>query len=300
MANKVRLFCFTNFNLDFNYQNVIDSSSAEYIIIGKEICPKTGREHHQGFVYFSGARRWRWSKDGVKFSPTVAKLLGNCNCRACDGNLDQNCDYCSKDENVTEFGVKPKQGYRTDLEAIKDALANGVTDVDQICMDNPVLYHQYGRTLNKIEDIALRRKYRTVMTKGIWYWGDTGVGKSHKAFEGFHPDTHYVFPNDGGWWDGYKGQETVIINEFRGSICFSEMLDLCDKFPKTVRRRCREPVPFLAKLIIVTSALPPDEVYFNVCNDSDSIEQLNRRFKVIQLEQKWSEGNTTASQPQTV
>ena len=212
----------------------------------------------------------------------MAKLLGNCNCRACDGNLDQNCDYCSKDENVTEFGVKPKQGYRTDLDAIKDSILEQKITVDDICVEHPALYHQYARTLNKLEDIALRRKYRTEMTNGIWYWGPTHTGKSHTAYTGFNPDTHYIYPNDNGWWDGYKGQETVIFNEFRKetNVKFSEMLELCDKWPKTVRRRCREPVPFLAKLIIVTSALPPDEIYDD--SDMDSIAQLLRRFKVVE------------------
>lgn len=289
---STRLFCFTNFNLSLNYSSIIESSTAQYIIIGDEICPNTGRPHHQGFIYFSAARRCQKNKEGVYFSKNVGKLLGGANHRACSGNLDQNCDYCSKDDKVTEFGDKPKQGYRTDLDSVKQCLLDGSLSCDTICCENPSLYHQYGRTLSKLEDIALRKKFRTWMTKGIWLWGGTGTGKSHRAFENYHPDTHYVFPNDGGWWDGYTGQETVIINEFRGSITFSEMLDLTDKYPKTVRRRCREPVPFLAKLIIVTSALPPDEVYYNACNDIDSLDQLERRFEITELKQKWSNGNT--------
>ena len=79
--------------------------------------------------------------------------------------------------------------------------------------------------------------------------------------------THTCFPNDGGWWDGYTGQETVIINEFRGGIAYSELLDLLDKYPKTVRRRCREPVPFLAKRVIITSVLQPKEVYCNLAEN---------------------------------
>lgn len=41
------------------------------------------------------------------------------------------------------------------------------------------MYHQYGRTLNAVEDITLRQKYRKWMTEGIWIYGKTGVGKSH-------------------------------------------------------------------------------------------------------------------------
>lgn len=282
---KTRLWCFTSFNLEIDYASIIDTSTAEYIAYGVETCPKTGKTHHQGFIYFSGAR-------GSK--KQVGKLLQNSHVDMCRGNLDQNTDYCSKQNDLIEFGDKPKQGFRTDLDAVKEKILDQKLSVDEICIENPNLYHQYGRTLNRLEDIALRKRFRNFMTKGLWLYGKTGTGKSHRAYQDFHPDTHYDFPNDGGWWDGYKGQETVIINEFRGSITMAELLTLCDKYPKTVRRRGREPVPFLAKNIIITSALPPEDVYCNL-NCSDSIKQIYRRFDVIKMEQKWSEGNTDAS-----
>ena len=285
MGLKTRLWCFTNFVLDFNYQEYLDETTAEYVAYSLETCPKTKRKHHQGFVYFNGAR------GSIK---GVAKQLGKCNVRPCKGNIDQNEDYCSKDGTLIEFGVKPKQGFRNDLEAIKESILEQKLSVDDICVENPNLYHQYGRTLNKLEDIALRKRFRTEMTKCEWLYGPTGVGKSHRAFENYSPETHYLYPNDGGWWDGYTGQAIVIINEFRGAIIFSELLELIDKWPKTVRRRGREPVPFLAKLVIITSSMRPSKVYKDIKNKDDSISQLMRRIKLVKMEQKWSGGNTDA------
>lgn len=285
--NKSRLWCFTNFKLDFDYKNALDTSTAVYIAYGNEICPKTKKPHHQGFIYFSAPR------GSIK---NVAKLLGKCNVRMCKGNLDQNEDYCSKESELIEFGEKPKQGFRNDLEEVKSKILEQKLSVDDICIESPSLYHQYGRTLNRLEDIALRKKFRNFMTKGVWIYGETGSGKSHYAYEGFNPETHYNYPNDNGWWDGYTGQEIVIINEFRGEITYRELLSLCDKYPHSVRRRGREPVPFLAKKIIITSALSPKSVYCNL-SEKDSLEQLLRRFEVIKMEQKWSEGNT---EPQTL
>ena len=123
------------------------------------------------------------------------------------------------------------------------------------------------------------------MTKGIWYYGETGVGKSHLAFKDFTPETHYVHSEDNGWWDNYKQQPTVIINEFRGEIKYKELLELLDKWPHSVKRRNRCPLPFVSKLIIITSSLPPQEVYKNL-NEKDKIAQLLRRLKVIKLENK--------------
>lgn len=275
MGFKTRLWCFTNFNLEFDYVDYFDKHKVTYLIYGLETCPTTGKQHHQGAVYFKSQR------GSIK---GVAKELNGAHVEMCKGTIDDNVKYCSKDGNVTEMGDRPNQGARQDIYAMKDLIVSGDITVDDIIMENPDLYHKYGRTFNAIEDIALRKKFRTEMTECDWLYGPTGVGKSHTAFTGYNPSTHYILPlMDNGWWDGYKGQPFVIINEFRGQIQFSELLDLIDKWPKTVKRRNREPVPFLAKKIIITSCMEPDEVYSGVATNTDSINQLYRRINLIKL-----------------
>ena len=284
---RTRLWCFTNFNLDFDYKSIYDNEKyhIKYIAYGNEICPTTNRPHHQGWIYFSS------DKDSKK---AVGKILGNANCRPCKGNIQQQEDYCSKEKGYyTELGTRPdNQGARTDLEAVKNDILNGLIKCDDIACEKPSLYHQYGRTLTKIEDIALRKKWRNWMTEGIWYYGETGCGKSEKAFENYNPLTHYKYTEE--WWDGYIGQDTLIIDELRGdTIRFRELLALADKHPHYVKRRCREPIPFLAKKIIITSALHPKDIFTNL-NADDKLDQLYRRFKIVKLEnpQKSSKGNT--------
>lgn len=255
---------------------VWNEDKMKYLCFGVEICPTTGKQHYQGCVYF-------YEKISIK---QAQKLLGIGKSHMENKmytTYDDCIEYCKKDGISKEFGSMPTQGKRNDLDTVKDDIVSGKTNVNSIVLENPIMYHQYGRTLEKIEDVVLSKKWRTEMTKGIWYWGSTGVGKSHKAFENYHPDTHYNMPKENnGWWDNYKGQETVIINEFRGHIKYDELLELVDKFPKEVPRRGRPPAPFLSKLVIVTSSLPPAEVYCNR-NDKDSLEQLYRRFEVIEL-----------------
>ena len=163
---------------------------------------------------------------------------------------------------------------------MKNRIFNGET-VANITLENPIMYHQYGRTLNYIEDLRMRNLFRTEMTVGYWIYGSTGTGKSEIAFENYKPDTHYIWKYDNGWNDGYCQQETVIIDEFRGQLKFSELLMMCDKHANCfVSRRCREPLPFISKRIIITSSLHPSDVYNNLAA-SDSMEQLYRRFKII-------------------
>lgn len=254
-----------------------DELQMKYFITGEEICPETQRLHWQTYVYFYNPKTW----DQVVQYFTKKK---HPSVRHCGGDPKENRAYCSKDENFKEYGECPSQGKRTDLLCVAESIKNGKSVVE-ITKEDPMLYHQYGRTLNFLEDIYMRELRRTEMTRGYWLYGKTGSGKSHRAFEGYDPKTHYLLINDNGWWDGYAQQHTVIINDFRGWIPYDILLDLIDKWPTTVRRRGREPLPFTSKRIIITSSLTPEEVYHNR-HDSDSIEQLERRVLSIKCTDK--------------
>jgi hypothetical protein len=250
----------------------------KYLIYGVEV-GKQGTPHLQGYIEFKSAHTITALQKGYFKQLGAAIFVAN-------GSAQQNYDYCTKDGNYTEFGKLTKQGERNDLNKIKDEIVDGAK-VDDIVMDRPMVYHQYGRTLHKIEDLVMRKKFRTEMTKCIWYWGKTSTGKSHNAFKGFDPSTHYVHNLNEQWWDGYTQQETVIFNEFRGQIKYNELLDFIDKWPKTVKRRNREPIPFTSKMIIITCPMRPQELYGG--DELDNIDQLLRRIEIIELTVKHQE-----------
>jgi len=272
--------------------------SHDYMVIAKEVGEGTeatpeGTPHLQAYIY----KKSKISFAGLKKRNPTAHI------EPALGNAQHNHDYCKKGEqpkkewealktkgplygknaDFKEFGTLPEQGKRTDLEEIATAIMKGETTVEKVLETQPTIYHNYGRTLNALEDLKQRKLYRKETTTCIWYHGPTGTGKSHTAFLNFTPETHYVYKNsDKGWWDGYKQQETVIINEFRGSIPYSFLLELIDKYPVDVPRRGREPMPFLSKKIIITSALIPEEIYHNL-SQHDSLEQLYRRIQLIDM-----------------
>lgn len=257
-----------------------DKYGCSYMHCGLEHCPETNREHIDGYYEYSTQRKI--TTELKKFEKIFSKGWGNL--QVAKGSAGENEDYSEKEGNRFEkWGVKSLgQGARNDLLSVKEEIMNGSTTVDDIAVDRPELYHQYARTLTKIEDIALRKKFRTEMTTGIWYYGPTAVGKSHIAFEGYSPDTHYLWKDDKGWQDGYIGQPIIIINDFRGAITYNDLLQMIDKWPYFVSRRGREPAPFLATKVIITSSLAPHQVY-NKRDCEDSIEQLMRRIEVINL-----------------
>lgn len=239
-----------------------------YQVWGYEKCPTTGRDHWQGYVYFTNPRMFS----------SVRKLLAPHHVEIARGSVQQNEEYCKKDGVHVEFGVKPQQGERRDLVALKDYIMGGGT-VEEILLDDPMAYHQYGRTLLALEDTYGNRQVRLEMTRGIWIHGPTGVGKSHTAEVLAGDDTIYHWSPDNGWWDGYTGQNVVIMNDFRGQIPYNEMLMMVDKWPFAVRRRNRKPRPFTAHTVIITSSLDPAGVYHNLA-ENDDLAQIYRRFDV--------------------
>lgn len=282
IMTQFRNWCFTVNNYRDEDEKQLKELKDMYILYAHELS-SIGTPHLQGYLY-----------SPTKISrKALSKKMPTAFLEPANGDLEQNKNYIigpyEKDGKIKPYnpnhiiiGTEPKQGQRKDLDILKNQILNSETTPDEIAINNPLMYHQYARTLTKIEDIALRRKFRTEMTECIWYYGTTGTGKSHTAYEGYHPDTHYNWKDDGGWQDGYVQQEIVIINEFRGEIKYKDLLLMIDKWPYEVRRRNREPMPFTSKKIIITSSLPPSEIYKNL-NEKDSLEQLTRRCTIRKL-----------------
>lgn len=279
LNEESRRWCFTLHNYEQKDIDRLLAHNTTYIIFGEEVCPTTQRKHLQGYMEFKSETSRRTQIK--KLHPTIWLKKSR-------GDADSNEKYCSKDGKYYEKGEAKQQGKRSDIERVAKELMETSLTVDEIAVDSPTFYHQYGRTLNKIEELKMRKQYRQEMTKGIWYFGETGTGKSHTSLKDYNPDTHYIYPNDNGWWDGYKQQETVVFNEFRGQIPYSELLTLVDKWPHQVKRRGREPLPFTTKTVIITSSLQPEEVYKNL-SQNDDLAQLYRRFTIINLKKKYIE-----------
>ncbi len=275
-AKRSRAWCFTINNWTDEELEELKKIECTYIVLGDEIGKQQTR-HIQGYLEFENAKTLIRCKkyEGLRRAHLEARR----------GTPTEASDYCKMDGKILyESGNLSNQGHRTDIDDMAKKILAGETTEEWIVEHDPMTYHQYGRTINKLQDLALRRKWRAEMTKGIWYYGKTGRGKSHIAHQDYHPDTHYIVPNDKGWWDGYTGQPTVIYNDFRkeNGVKYGELLDIIDKWPKSMSRRGREPVPLLAKTVIITSSLRPEEVYNNL-EGNDSINQLLDRLEIKEI-----------------
>jgi hypothetical protein len=273
--------CFTLNNYTTKDIEFFDAYKCKYIIYGKEV-GKDGTPHLQGYIELNKSIPKQTILNIHKrahFEPRRTHTD--------DGQLIFNAagkarEYCMKEGDFTERGEIKKQGKRNDLKLLCDDIGKGNITVEQILIDDPMAYHQHGRTLEKREEIMLARKFRTYETRttGVWRCGESNTDKTKAACLGYTPDTHYMWSSvNAGWQCNYKGQPTVIINDFRGAIKYDELMNMVDWCPYFIPRRGRPDLPFVSREVIITSSLYPWDVYHNR-DAKDSINQLLRRFDI--------------------
>lgn len=288
MSAKTRSYCFTLNNYTPEEVAAINSCECKYVVYGKET-GENGNKHLQGFVSFLNPRTIKGLKRDLAWKRAHLEVA--------EKPLSA-IDYCKKGEQShdewqkegvkgAQYGLNAdvyergafEQGARNDLNQAYEAIKNGES-VAELTWRDPSSYTFASKTLEKLEDLRLQKRRRDFMTEGVWLFGETGVGKSEWVEKECEGCSWYCFGYDGDWWDNYAQQDVVVIDDFRGQITYSQLLRLVDKTPfAEVRRRCRPPMPFISKRVIVTSSLPPWEVYKNL-NITDSLNQLYRRFKI--------------------
>jgi hypothetical protein len=118
-----------------------------------------------------------------------------------------------------------------------------------------------------------------------WHFGKAGTGKTTKAKE--ITTDPFIIGGTLKRWDGYNGQEHVIIENLVYCYDFNELLLLLDSAPYNVRTEDGYK-PFLAKKIVVTSLYSPTSLYMYKKEDLtdyyatlDQFDQLRRRITSI-------------------
>lgn len=259
MGDQGKYWCFTNFELTVDYHQW----GYSYLCYGVERCPKTDRIHHQGYVEFPTNKR----------IAALKKLCNSIHWEKRKGTCQEAVHYCGKDGAFHEFGEKSdnKQGKRTDLELVKDAVKDGKGMKEIISLCNSFQAVRFAEKL-----IEHNEKKRDWEPRVMWYWGPTGTGKTRRAIEEAGAD-YWISGRNLKWWQGYDAHENVIIDDFRGDFCtLHELLRILDRYPYTieVKGASRQ---LLAKNIWITCPYHPMGVY----KTSENINQLLRRITEV-------------------
>lgn len=166
-----------------------------------------------------------------------------------------------------------KRNSPKDWDKILDSAKRG--KFDEVPAD--VLIRCYGN-LKKIHVDSLQpSEQEKIVTV---FWGRTGTGKSRRAWA---EAGLQAYPKDpmSKFWDGYRGQEHVVIDEFRGAISISHILRWFDRYPTIVEVKGSS-VVLNCKRIWVTSNISPEEWYPTL--DQETKLALRRRLIVVHFD----------------
>nr|QKV51313.1 putative replication associated protein [Crucivirus sp.] len=283
MSKRSRAWCFTYWGVGGDHKKGIQGVlppketydiPCRYILVGLETS-NAGWLHHQGFVMFANAST----------ANAVKKVLPiGCHLEACKGTALQNIKYCSKDGNiVAENGKRPEQGKRNDMETVFKIIKTTGRMAD--VTENVRSYQAM-----KAGELILKYHEPKRFTKPFvgWFWGPTGCSKTHSAYELLGENGTWKSSGPMKWWEGYDGEQNVIIDDFREHYCdFVTLLSLLDRYPFRVENKggSRQ---LQARNIIVTSCYPPDKCFRTSRED---VKQLLRRIDTIKFYNVVYEGN---------
>lgn len=261
--SKSRAFCFTDFTKDKEFYNNLDPA---YMIIGEEVCPSTNMIHWQGYIRFNNQRHFNQVQK--QFQPRHIEI--------CKGSSSSNIKYCSKDHNIVlEIGERPKQGKRSDLEAVAELVSSGATLKD-IAEEHPTQVIKFHKGIEKLIELKREIEPRSWKTNVIVLWGGTGTGKTKRAID----DAAVPISWNKDFFLNYDNQPIILLDDFDPADMDRRLfLNLTDRYPLTVNVKFGAKV-WNPKTIYITSNFNPDSWY------GGDKAVLRRLDKIIWMDQK--------------
>jgi len=237
-------------------------SYCTYLVYGNETS-ESGTPHLQG--YFNLKQRNRVT--GLK------KLIGKHPALfAAKGTSQEASDYCKKENDFVEFGILPTPGQRTDLNTAIADIKDGATMAD-VAENHSAIFVKYGRGLRDLR-LTLEVPYNHPSTRGLWIYGPPGTGKSHAARH-IHPNAY--LKSQSKWFDGYNGQEAMILDDLDTNVLGHYLKIWSDKYACTGETKGGT-IHLRHKIFIVTSNYHPSDLW---TDNPQMLSAIERRFTIV-------------------
>ena len=255
--SQLRNFVFTWNNYTSDDVKVVEDYIKEhckYGVFGREV-GESGTSHLQGYMELKKRTRFN----------TLRKALNNSHIEKRRGTAKQASDYSKKDGDFFEHGEISQQGKRNDLVAYQEAIKErkGFTELAEEFPNTHPRYYKYARELRFHYD---QKEPVYAPIEVIVLWGDAGTGKTRTAYEE-EPGLWTLPPatkSQSVWFDGYCGQDTILIDDFYGGcgVSYPMLLRLLHgyKFQLPVKGGF---VWKRWKKVYITSNEPPESWYPN-------------------------------------
>lgn len=269
MAARGRFWCFTeNDEPDALRALLLEEGLPDGI---RYLCgqlEEAGHRHFQGYLELPVTRRVAWLKSNLSPTAHFERRMGD---------QEQAIDYTRKEDDTTiegtwiELGeLATNQGKRNDLLEIKAKLDDGMSML-QVAEDHFGSWCHARRSLEAY--VQMKQTKRDINTAPIVevHFGPPGVGKTALAWTRY-PDLYTKSPKNK-WWDGYVGQDTVLLDDFKAWFPWSYLMQLLDRYPMQVETKGGF-VHMRATRFIITCNVHPAQWYHS---EKCPFEALARR-----------------------
>lgn len=234
-----------------------------YIIIGREIAPTTGTPHLQIYAQLVKQRR----------IGALHKEFPGAHILFARGTPNQCKEYSQKEGDWVERGHLRSPGHpRIDRDKMRELIKSGATLKEA--------FEQHDMTFNdvkyfeKIQDILDEPQYED--REVIWICGDSGSGKTTLARKLMGENPYEK--NDSKWWDGWDGQDTIVLNDWRPSRYWNASNTLKFLGGEPLRIEKKGSSRWLkCKKIIITCCDRPEEIW-EKNHKQEQVKQLLRRI----------------------
>lgn len=276
--SKVRHYCATFFR-----KPEAMPEQLRYLILGEEICPTTGTTHWQAYMELFNPQRMTAIKRF--FDDNTVHLEER------KGTREEAKEYCMKDNKYTEFGTWIMgQGHRSDLDSVTAELVSGTKRIDDIALEDPSFFCRYRNGLKDIQQIADKRASRAFRHVEVTLLsGPTGCGKTRQAME----SSDQIYKIEGtrlganhsmGWFDGYEGEKTLVIDEYDNNVPISRLLTLLDGYQLQIPIKGSCTYARWDKVLITTN-LKPHELH----PQAKPVHQTALRRRITKIKNLWDE-----------
>lgn len=271
--DRVRSWVFTinNYTEDDTDAVYALGLEASYVSVGREVGDE-GTPHYQGFVMFETLKAFTQVK-ALLVRAWIAP-------KAKKSTFNQAIGYTQKDNDYYENGVRPldaiakgeleKDRARRNLAAVMEKRYD---DVDPDILVAQLRNYEYAAARLKSARAGAPAALDGVLDN-MWVYGDAGVGKD--TFVNSLAPHAFVKEPDTKWWDGYDGQDDVIIRDLGPDHDPRIVKVWADRYPFTAEVKGSTLGEIRPKRMFVTSNYAPEDLY-----QAPDLDAVERRFQLV-------------------
>ncbi|QMW68817.1 replication-associated protein [Crucivirus-349] len=274
-------------------------AQVKFAVIQEELCPKTNKMHHQGYLEFNkpvtlafikkltGDNTTHVVTQKMKGTPLQgAEYCGYNNGGETEKNKEKAIERIKNNWYYFEHGKLEwqEQGKRNDINEVVDMIHEG-KQLKEIVEEYTSTYIRNYKGIERAMQI-MGKPLTTpkIEEKQVFLnYGESGTGKTELIYNS-HP-IHEIFRKPPGqWWDGYCGQKYILIDDIQpNEYKIEEFLQWLDKYPISVPIKGSF-VPLTCTHIYLTSNFDPNK-WFNY-KSIESYKAIIRRITKIKYHEK--------------